>query len=87
MLDIRELTKRFGKGAGAVTALHEVSFSIAEGDVSTWAGAELEKSVLNDRFTKTTQAGTKCATAASFTVQPQDQHRPGMLRLRLRFIG
>lgn len=38
MLDIRELTKRFGKGDGAVTALHEVSFSIAEGEFFTLLG-------------------------------------------------
>ncbi len=38
MLDIRELTKRFGKGDSAVTALHEVSFSIAEGEFFTLLG-------------------------------------------------
>ncbi|MQT14166.1 ABC transporter ATP-binding protein [Segnochrobactrum spirostomi] len=38
MLDIRELTKRFGSGDGAVTALHEVSFSIAEGEFFTLLG-------------------------------------------------
>src|SRR5689334_11605191 len=38
MLDIRELTKRFGYGNAAVTALHEVSFSIAEGEFFTLLG-------------------------------------------------
>jgi len=38
MLDIRELSKRFGYGNGAVNALHEVSFSIAEGEFFTLLG-------------------------------------------------
>jgi spermidine/putrescine transport system ATP-binding protein len=38
MLDIRELSKSFGYGNGAVTALHEVSFSIAEGEFFTLLG-------------------------------------------------
>lgn len=38
MLDIRDLTKRFGKGDSAVTALHEVNFSIAEGEFFTLLG-------------------------------------------------
>lgn len=38
MLDLRNLTKSFGKGASAVTALHEVSFSIAEGEFFTLLG-------------------------------------------------
>lgn len=38
MLDIRELSKRFGHGKGTVTALHEVSFSIAEGEFFTLLG-------------------------------------------------
>lgn len=38
MLDIRELSKRFGHGNGTVTALHEVSFSIAEGEFFTLLG-------------------------------------------------
>jgi spermidine/putrescine transport system ATP-binding protein len=38
MLDLRNLTKRFGKGDSAVTALHEVSFSIAEGEFFTLLG-------------------------------------------------
>lgn len=38
MLDIREISKRFGYGNGAVTALHEVSFSIAEGEFFTLLG-------------------------------------------------
>lgn len=32
MLDIRDLTKQFGTGDSAVTALHQVSLSIAEGE-------------------------------------------------------
>jgi len=38
MLDLRNLTKSFGKGDSAVTALHEVSFSIAEGEFFTLLG-------------------------------------------------
>ncbi|MFM2281050.1 MAG: hypothetical protein RLZZ444_3281 [Pseudomonadota bacterium] len=38
MLDIRELSKRFGYGNGVVTALHEVSFTIAEGEFFTLLG-------------------------------------------------
>jgi spermidine/putrescine transport system ATP-binding protein len=38
MLDIREISKRFGHGKGVVTALHEVSFSIAEGEFFTLLG-------------------------------------------------
>ena len=38
MLDLKDLTKRFGKGDNAVTALHEVSFSIAEGEFFTLLG-------------------------------------------------
>jgi spermidine/putrescine transport system ATP-binding protein len=38
MLDIRELSKRFGYGNGTVTALHEVNFSIAEGEFFTLLG-------------------------------------------------
>ena len=38
MLDFRNLTKRFGKGDTAVTALHEVSFSIREGEFFTLLG-------------------------------------------------
>lgn len=38
MLDIRELSKRFGYGNGTVTALHEVSFSIADGEFFTLLG-------------------------------------------------
>ena len=38
MLEIRNLTKSFGKGATAVTALHEVTFSIAEGEFFTLLG-------------------------------------------------
>ncbi len=38
MLDIRELSKRFGHGGGTVTALHEVTFSIAEGEFFTLLG-------------------------------------------------
>ncbi|MDP3195271.1 ABC transporter ATP-binding protein [Tabrizicola sp.] len=38
MLDLRNLTKRFGKGDSAVTALHEVSFSITEGEFFTLLG-------------------------------------------------
>lgn len=38
MLDIRGLSKRFGYGKGEVTALHEVSFSIAEGEFFTLLG-------------------------------------------------
>jgi spermidine/putrescine transport system ATP-binding protein len=38
MLDIRELSKRFGYGNGAVTALHEVNFSIEEGEFFTLLG-------------------------------------------------
>ncbi len=38
MLDIRNLSKRFGHGDSAVTALHEVSFSIAEGEFFTLLG-------------------------------------------------
>ena len=38
MLDVRDLTKRFGMGDSAVTALHEVNFSIAEGEFFTLLG-------------------------------------------------
>lgn len=38
MLEIRNLTKSFGKGTAAVTALHEVTFSIAEGEFFTLLG-------------------------------------------------
>ncbi|WP_137109239.1 ABC transporter ATP-binding protein [Rhodobacter sp. SY28-1] len=38
MLDIRDLTKSFGKGDSTVTALHEVSFTIAEGEFFTLLG-------------------------------------------------
>ncbi|SMC80093.1 ABC transporter ATP-binding protein [Rhizobium sp. RU36D] len=38
MLDISELSKRFGHGKGTVTALHEVNFSIAEGEFFTLLG-------------------------------------------------
>ena len=38
MLDLRNLTKSFGKGDSTVTALHEVSFSIAEGEFFTLLG-------------------------------------------------
>ena len=38
MLNIRGLSKRFGYGKGAFTALHEVSFSIAEGEFFTLLG-------------------------------------------------
>lgn len=38
MLDLRNLTKSFGKGDSAVTALHEVSFSITEGEFFTLLG-------------------------------------------------
>ena len=38
MLDIRDLTKQFGKGDSAVTALHQVSLSIAEGEFFTLLG-------------------------------------------------
>jgi spermidine/putrescine transport system ATP-binding protein len=38
MLEIRNLTKSFGKGGAAVTALHEVTFSIAEGEFFTLLG-------------------------------------------------
>ncbi|MDR7127284.1 ABC transporter ATP-binding protein [Pseudotabrizicola sp. 4114] len=38
MLEIRNLTKSFGAGATAVTALHEVAFSIAEGEFFTLLG-------------------------------------------------
>ena len=38
MLDIREISKRFGYGNGVVTALHDVSFSIAEGEFFTLLG-------------------------------------------------
>ncbi|NGQ90323.1 ABC transporter ATP-binding protein [Rhodobacter sp. HX-7-19] len=38
MLDLHRLTKSFGKGDSAVTALHEVSFSIAEGEFFTLLG-------------------------------------------------
>ena len=38
MLDIRDLSKRFGHGDNAVTALHQVSFSIAEGEFFTLLG-------------------------------------------------
>lgn len=38
MLDIRNLSKRFGEGDNAVTALHQVSFSIAEGEFFTLLG-------------------------------------------------
>lgn len=38
MLDIRDLSKRFGQADSAVTALHQVSFSIAEGEFFTLLG-------------------------------------------------
>lgn len=38
MLKIRELTKRYGYGNATVTALHEVNFSIAEGEFFTLLG-------------------------------------------------
>jgi spermidine/putrescine transport system ATP-binding protein len=38
MLEICDLTKRFGKGHSAVTALHEVSLTIAEGEFFTLLG-------------------------------------------------
>lgn len=38
MLDLRKLTKSFGQGGSTVTALHEVSFSIAEGEFFTLLG-------------------------------------------------
>jgi spermidine/putrescine transport system ATP-binding protein len=38
MLDLRNLTKSFGKGDHAVTALHEVSFAITEGEFFTLLG-------------------------------------------------
>jgi spermidine/putrescine transport system ATP-binding protein len=38
MLEIRNLTKSFGSGGTAVTALHEVAFSIAEGEFFTLLG-------------------------------------------------
>lgn len=38
MLEIQTLSKRFGHGDSAVTALHEVSFSIAEGEFFTLLG-------------------------------------------------
>jgi spermidine/putrescine transport system ATP-binding protein len=38
MLDIRDLTKSFGKGDSTVTALHQVNFSIAEGEFFTLLG-------------------------------------------------
>jgi spermidine/putrescine transport system ATP-binding protein len=38
MLDIRDLTKRFGKGDSGVTALHEVSLTIREGEFFTLLG-------------------------------------------------
>lgn len=38
MLDIRGLSKRYGYGKGEFTALHEVSFSIAEGEFFTLLG-------------------------------------------------
>ncbi len=38
MLEIKNLTKSFGKGAAAVTALHEVNFSIGEGEFFTLLG-------------------------------------------------
>jgi spermidine/putrescine transport system ATP-binding protein len=38
MLDIRDLTKRFGKGDSTVTALQKVNFSIAEGEFFTLLG-------------------------------------------------
>jgi spermidine/putrescine transport system ATP-binding protein len=38
MIDIRELSKRFGYGNSVVTALHEVSFSIEEGEFFTLLG-------------------------------------------------
>ncbi|MCM2294126.1 ABC transporter ATP-binding protein [Allorhizobium sp. BGMRC 0089] len=38
MLDIDKLSKRYGYGNGTVTALHEVSFSIAEGEFFTLLG-------------------------------------------------
>ena len=38
MLDIQDISKRFGQGDSAVTALHQVSFSIAEGEFFTLLG-------------------------------------------------
>ena len=38
MLDIRDLSKQFGQHDSAVTALHQVSFSIAEGEFFTLLG-------------------------------------------------
>ena len=38
MLEIRKLTKTFGQGVTEVTALHEVSFTIAEGEFFTLLG-------------------------------------------------
>ena len=38
MLDIRDLTKQFGKGDSAVTALHKVNLTIAEGEFFTLLG-------------------------------------------------
>ena len=38
MLDLRKLTKSFGKGGSTVTALHEVSFTIQEGEFFTLLG-------------------------------------------------
>ena len=38
MLDIRDLTKSFGKGDSSVTALHQVSLTIAEGEFFTLLG-------------------------------------------------
>lgn len=38
MLNIQDLSKRFGQGGDAVTALHQVSFSIAEGEFFTLLG-------------------------------------------------
>lgn len=38
MLEIKELSKRYGHGQGTVTALHEVSFSIADGEFFTLLG-------------------------------------------------
>ncbi len=38
MLDIRRLSKRYGYGIGEITALHEVNFTIAEGEFFTLLG-------------------------------------------------
>jgi spermidine/putrescine transport system ATP-binding protein len=38
MLDIRGLSKRYGYGANVVTALHEVNFSVGEGEFFTLLG-------------------------------------------------